>query len=280
MDSPPRFPLFPKLALELRLRIPTATSSPRHASLHLPHTNNLHLHTQRTPRITSPTPNLLPDLHSPFPVVQNTTAPRQKIRFNPSKDSIFIDLPSLYALFNITQIPPDPTTLARFVGFGKIVNLSTPLEDPSINGMLFLARWLFTGLPPTAIPSGSSNTSTDLNDTPTSQVNSISINLSFHSTFDMTHAHKRALNVSLPVRSCEIEGAKDLLRTTRVIFVQDPLGDRLDEQLKMMHREWEAKLGRGRLQALREFRVLRWKYFDLMESMDAELWGFFEVRGP
>ena len=95
--------------------------------------------------------DLLPDIHSPVPAVQDTTTARQIIRFNPSKDKIFIEPPSLYALFNIVQSPPSLSALARFVGFDQILHLSTPLEQPIINGLRFLTRCLFTGLLPTGI---------------------------------------------------------------------------------------------------------------------------------
>ena len=201
--------------------------------------------------------DLLPDIHSPVPAVRDTTTARRIIRFNLSKDTIFIEPPSLYALFNILQSPPSLSILARFVGFDQILRLSTPLEQPVMNGLRFPTRWLFNGLPLTCNDSSSSGALTNPNAALTSQTRSITTDLTYDSPSDMLHARRQALAVSPPVRSGDTESAQNLLRTTRVILVHGPIDENLDVEIMGLFGEREEKLGEEGLLERSEYFLLR-----------------------
>ncbi|KAG4411025.1 hypothetical protein IFR04_015843 [Cadophora malorum] len=304
MDSPPGFPLFPKLASELRLRIvndsiPLLIPIFKSSSLeHVPHRSREAGLTERFqwkyafPVLSTPSEEIIviidrnihflatPPSTFPTQIVFNydlsaTFAPRAPPPINREVNYEFqrryrvvLDLlpdihspvpapPSLYALFNILQSPPSLSILARFVGFDQILRLSTPLEQPVMNGLRFLTRWLFTGLPLTCNDSRSSGALTNPNAALTSQTRSITTDLTYDSPSDMLHARRQALAVSPPVRSGDTESAQNLLRTTRVILVHGPIDENLDVEIMGLFGEREEKLGEEGLLEQSEYSLLR-----------------------
>ncbi|KAK0122218.1 hypothetical protein ONS95_010473 [Cadophora gregata] len=305
MKSQPAFTLFPQLAFELRLRIweaafpvlstssvtvpiqidrtihllyTTSTVVPARiyytyrlsaplAPLPPPHTNRevYNEYQRRYPVIL----DLLPDLHDPASSTNkganSANAGAQKIRFNPDKDTIFIDLHSLFSLSDILQSPPSLKTLARFSGFDQIRHLSTPLDKPNIFGLFHLTRWLFTGLPSTPASASTSNPK----DTLTSQIQSIAFDISFHPLSKGAHATE----VDGPhVHPGESMIDRLLLNISRINSVDEVFADELDMKL----RPWEQRRIEAHYPSRDEYLQLRAERRSLQRRIDAQLSDFFQ----
>ena len=71
----------------------------------------------------------------------------QKIYFNPAVDTIFVDLHSLYVMYDLFPFTRHARkSPSRFRGFSKVQYLATSLIDNRIKGLRTLKRKVFTGL--------------------------------------------------------------------------------------------------------------------------------------